>query len=294
MKAQVRDYRVEGGEGVTADLEAVTKTFLSLMHNDLREATRSLSDKEARYLVHAYYQTQENRKRSAHQERKLVEANEPHTIMPWLVHVDMNLEAMLQNALGNYANTTVVGRWSRSIVGIGPVLAAGVLAHCGGYIEHMQTVGQLWRFAGLDPTTKWEKGKKRPWNADLKVIAWKIGESFVYVSNHKDDVYGHIYAERKILEQERNEAGLFADQAANALAAKRYKADTVAYQWYAKGKLPPAHIHARATRYAAKLYLSHWHHVAYEAHHGVPPPKPYILTQPGHAHYVAPPHWPMA
>ena len=38
----------------------------------------------------------------------------------------------------------------------------------------------------------------RPWNAKLKTLCWKIGESFVKVSNNPQDVYGHIYAERKM------------------------------------------------------------------------------------------------
>jgi len=57
--------------------------------------------------------------------------------------------------------------------------------------------------------------------------------------------------------------------------------------------LPPAHIHARARRYAVKLFLSHYHHVAYEVATGQKPPKPYVLDRiPGHTHYVAPPNWP--
>ena len=59
--------------------------------------------------------------------------------------------------------------------------------------------------------------------------------------------------------------------------------------------LPPAHIHARAKRYAVKLFLSHWHHVAYMIEYdGQEPPKPYILNQDGHTHFLAPPNWPMA
>ena len=48
---------------------------------------------------------------------------------------------------------------------------------------------------------------KRPWNADLKLICWKAGESFVKTSNHPSDIYGHIYAERKLWEIQQNENG---------------------------------------------------------------------------------------
>jgi len=131
---------------------------------------------------------------------------------------------------------------------------------------------------------------KRPYNADLKLICWKAGESFVKTSNRTDDIYGHVYAARKVLEIQRNEAGDFKEQA-DAKVGKVGRS-TDAYKSYSIGQLPPAHIHARAKRYAVKLFLAHWHHVAYELEYGTPPPKPYILNQEGHTHYMAPPNWP--
>tara|TARA_R110002020_G_scaffold84375_3_gene209048 strand:- start:10737 stop:11828 length:1092 start_codon:yes stop_codon:yes gene_type:complete len=133
---------------------------------------------------------------------------------------------------------------------------------------------------------------KRPWNADLKLICWKLGESFVKVSNHPEDIYGKVYQARKLLETQNNESGKYAEQAAVKL--ERVGRSTDAYKSYVLGKLPPAHLHARAKRYAVKLFLAHWHHVNHEASFGTPPPKPYILNQEGHTHYIAPPNWPMA
>ena len=69
---------------------------------------------------------------------------------------------------------------------------------------------------------------------------------------------------------------------------------TEAYKSYSIGKLPAGHLDARARRYAVKLFLAHYHHVAYELEYGTPPPKPYILDgDRGHTHYIAPPKWPM-
>lgn len=133
---------------------------------------------------------------------------------------------------------------------------------------------------------------KRPWNADLKLICWKLGESFVKVSNHEEDVYGKVYQARKLLETQMNEEGKYKEQA--DAKASRVGRSTDAYKSYSQGKLPPAHLHARAKRYAVKLFLAHWHHVNHEITFGTPPPKPYILNQDGHTHYIAPPNWPMA
>ena len=94
-------------------------------------------------------------------------------------------------------------------------------------------------------------------------------------------------------EQERNELGLFKDQAERKLETTRIGKDTEAFKWYSQGMLPPAHIQSRAKRYAVKLFLAHWHHVAYEDHYGTQPPKPYVIEHGGHVHYIAPPNWPM-
>ena len=133
----------------------------------------------------------------------------------------------------------------------------------------------------------------RPFNSKLKVLAWKIGESFVKVKNKDEDIYGKIYDQRKRLEEERNEAGQFAEQAKDKLERFNIDKGTDAYKAYSQGKLPPAHIYSRAKRYTTKLFLAHYHHVAYEVHYGTPPPLPYILTLPNHTHYMAPPNWPM-
>lgn len=287
--------------------EAVEKEAIQKLRRDVRAAAATLSDREARYLVDAYYTIQQHRIEAQNQVRALAGANivdvddpdaadaeleqEPHVVLSWLFEQHVILEKELVKSLGTYADGHTAGIWARTITGIGPVIAAGLLAHID--IEKAPTVGHIWRFAGLDPTVTWGKGEKRPWNASLKVLCWKIGESFVKVSGRDSDVYGKVYLERKQLEQQRNEAGLFADQAAATLEAKRIGKDTQARGWYEKGMLPPARIHARSKRYAVKLFLSHYHHVAYVDRFGEQPPKPYIIEHGGHTHFVAPPNWPL-
>jgi hypothetical protein len=133
-------------------------------------------------------------------------------------------------------------------------------------------------------------------------LCWLIGESFVKVSNNENAFYGHIYQRRKAYETAKNEAGDYAGQAAASLAAKKYGDDTNARKAYEAGKLPLARIHLRAERYAVKLFLAGLHHVMYETHYGVPPDKPYILSDAAHlahpetgvhTHYIAPPNWPL-
>lgn len=271
---------------VATPLEGISK-----LHKDVRAASTTLTEREARYLVDAYYTIQGHRIEAQSQARALDEAEEPNEVVGWLFDQHRVLEREIQKVLDAYTDSKTPGRWAKSITGIGPIISAGLLAHID--ITRAPTVGHIWRFAGLDPTVKWEKKTKRPWNAQLKVLCWKAGESFVKVSGNDKDIYGHVYAERKLLEIERNEAGLFADQAKLALAEKSYGKTTDAFKWYEKGMLPPARIHARSKRYAVKLFLAHFHHVAYESAFGEPPPKPYVIEHLGHAHYISPPNWPL-
>jgi hypothetical protein len=269
-------------------------TPIQKLTKDLREASRTLGTAEVRFLCDAYYKIQEDRIRSAHQVRTLSQATddkapEPHDTIAWLFTQEQTLENQIKAALDVYGAGQPAGVWMRSIVGIGPVITAGFLAHID--IAKAPTVGHIWRFCGLDPTVKWDKGTKRPWNASLKRLCWIVGESFTKVSNHPDDTYGKLYQQRKEREIARNEAGDYAEQAAASLTAKRFGDDTAAKKHYLAGKLPPARIHLRAQRYAVKIFLSHFHEVLFFTTYGERPPKPYVLDHVGgHVHRIEVPN----
>ena len=311
-------------------------------------AAEALEAGQARFLVDNYYAVQDVRIACDAQERS-TEASVP--ILAYTGELMAMVENGIRDLLHVYANGQRAGRWALSICGIGPVIAAGLLAYID--ITRCQTAGAIWRYAGLDPSKQWigKEGAKaavkdrlnkvsgavsmeqvaavslatdnrldtvigwmtprkateptldaehltaaiarRPWNARLKVLcAFKLGESFVKVHNNPSDIYGKVYAQRKAEEVAKNEAGSNAELAARILTERSYRGDTAVKRALEGGRLPPAHIHARARRYAVKLFLAHFFEVAYECHHGARPPKPYILDQPGHTHYIAPPLWP--
>jgi len=253
------------------------------LDKDLRTAAKTLGQKETRFLVNLYYSLQERRKRTANQIRA-IDASEPHEVIEWFRQRATNLENQIKIALDYWSLDDPMAFWARGTIGIGPVIATGLSAHID--IERAPTVGHIWRFAGLDPTVRWEKGKKRPWNADLKTLCWKIGESFVKVSGNERSFYGGVYKTRKEDETQRNEAGDFAEQARHALETKRISKTTEAYKYYSGGRLAPGHIHARAKRYAVKLFLAHWHETAWRQYHGTEPPLPYIIAFGDHAHHI--------
>jgi hypothetical protein len=332
---------------------AMTEDRVSIqkIQKDLMQAVSTkMGATEARKLVDLYYQMQDFRIQASAQKGQLAKQDEPIEMVEWLWDQLKVVEAEIQKSLGYYADSRPAGQWARSIYGIGPVLAAGLMAHID--IERCPTVGHIWRFAGLDPTVKWlgkagaatlvgqiddileaddeantltddeieqlmaalpdhadvgltypmlamasrltgrgvgnlarlarnKSGKvtrdsllallsRRPWNADLKVLTWKIGQSFMKFSGQDKCFYGHLYQERKAQEVQRNLSGANAEAAARILIEKNFRGDTVARAAYMAGILPDGHVDARARRWTVKLFLSHYHYRAYEAHLGEP------------------------
>jgi len=96
-----------------------------------------------------------------------------------------------------------------------------------------------------------------PYNKSLKVLMWKIGESFIKNSERPKTLYGRLYQTRKLIETTRNEKGEYAEQAAHILETKNIGKDTDAYKYYSNGQLPPPHIKMRAIRWAEKIFLHH-------------------------------------
>ena len=267
---------------------------ITLLKSDVRDASRLLSYREARFLVDLYYQVQELRKTCKNQVRSMIsetgEDDEPTKLLRWFGNAHERTEGEIRYCLKKFAESRHMGEWAMGVTGIGPIIAAGLMAHIN--IEKAPTAGNIWRFAGLDPTIEWKIGKKRPFNAKLKTLCWKIGESFVKTMNRPTGFYGRLYQERKDLESKRNEAGEFEAQAKAKLKKFRILKTTEAYKSYSNGRLPKGHIHSRAKRYAVKIFLSHWHAEAYRDHFGEEPPKPFAISQLGHAHMIDPPPQP--
>ena len=131
-------------------------TSIQRLTRDLRDAAITLSDTEARFLTDAYYTIQEDRKRSGNQ--ILAMENEPHSLLQWFFDQNATLEAQLKGALDKYSSSKPIGQWMKSQYGIGPVIAAGLMAHID--IKKAPTAGHIWSFAGLDDEAMWLGSKK--------------------------------------------------------------------------------------------------------------------------------------
>jgi hypothetical protein len=212
------------------------------LNRDLLKAVTSdipggVTDNEARYLVDTYYTIQKARIRNVLQAKGLdrdakKQGNEPepHEAIDRFASDFAIQEENIKRVLGYYVDSHELNWFFMNTLGVGPVLAAGLLAHID--IKQCPTVGHIWSFAGLNPTVAWDKGQKRPWNTGLKTICWKIGDSFVKLSGRQDSFYSQLYKKRKQQEWAKNLAGEYQDEALRSMEKKKYGKATDQSAWY--------------------------------------------------------------
>jgi hypothetical protein len=264
------------------------------LSKDVRAMAIEFDQNSVKDLVATYYRIQGDRIALAAQARELKSDDSPYQLTQYLSDQLHHMESSLISPLKTFAQSYKVGKWALSQYGIGPVITAGLISHID--ISKAHTAGSVWRYAGMDPTVIWERGQKRPWNADLKVLTWKIGQSFMKFSGRDECFYGKLYRSDKDRRVEMNENGAFAERAKSILSAKKFK-DNATRRKLEQGYLSDAQIDAQARRFAAKIFLSHFHTVWYEDYHtqlqGTPvrAPRPYAIEHGGHSHIIEIPNY---
>jgi hypothetical protein len=163
------------------------------------------TDSEARYLVDLYYNMQANRIAVGNQSkgldrdaRKAGNSPEPHEAIDWVGIQFSTLEESVAKMLAIYTKTHPMGWFFDQTTGIGPILAAGLLAHID--IQRAPTAGHIWRFAGLDPNVQWcsREQVKAIWSetkggdieSRLIAVAEKVGRNpvnLIHMATHKPD-----------------------------------------------------------------------------------------------------------
>lgn len=246
------------------------------------DSVPEMSQEELRYLLDAYNRMQDQRKRLNNRVKAMERTDKArgrtpraHVALKAFVEVLKKQEDNMKRTMETYALSHPVGQWAMSIRGVGAVTVTSLLAYIN--IYKVKTAGQIQSYCGLNPRKEWKKGHKRPFNARLKQACWNLGESFCKSCKHPESLYGHAYLWRKQYENEKNEAGEYAEKAAEQLRKFNYKETTEAYKAFSAGRLPKNYIHERCKRYAVKLFLSHFFDVWYETAHGMKPPLPYAM-----------------
>lgn len=161
-----------------------------------------------------------------------------------------------------------IWKWITSIKGLGAGgLAAQLLAQIDD-ISLAPTVSALWRYCGyavIDGCAeKNTKGEKSHFNRRLKSICWLIASQFL---RQQTPVYADIYYAEK--ERQR------------VLYPEKIKIN-------GKWKYNDGHLHNRALRVMAKIFLQHlW--IVWRGYEGLPVSLPYAHDIGGHTKYIQPP-----
>ena len=302
MSEKVKKGKVEKAEAGASVPDAPEKFTLS---REEVKAAGKFTREEALALIGMYYALQKVRvaqsnRISAHErgdDTMAVSEPAPTDELPIVKRLKdetLRIEIQCQRALREFAKASVVGQWAMTQYGVGPVIAAGLLAHINW--NTCRWASQIYSFAGINPNAKeWEKGQKRPHNAALKKLLWNLGECFKRVSGKPEAFYGQFYAQRKKLEIANNESGKLAERAKSMLDKankNKWRITKEMRACWESGKLQPCGLDLRAMRYAVKMFLSHFHQIGRAVHFGETV-KPWVLVHGGHGDYIPPPNWPM-
>lgn len=261
----------------------LTETRSELIQKIIR--TVDLKTDEIAEMVELYYDAQDLRIAHANKER----TEPPSELVEWLEFWMGAGETVIHGKLKHWVesdDSPPEAKWAYSQIGIGPVIASGLSAHID--VTKCENVSGLWKFAGQAPGfDRKTKGQKLCYNARLKTLCWKLGESFVKVSGKEGATYGKLYVQFKADEVKRNESGHYAEAAKRELEAKKFKTDNVTKKRLMEGKLSDGHLHARAKRRVVKIFLSHFWVKAREGK-GLTVTEPYSIQILNHTGKIEP------
>jgi hypothetical protein len=186
--------------------------------------------------------------------------NQDQTLM-YFENLILQLESQMDISLEAFCNSSMTGKWAISNTGVGPVTATRLLNYID--IIKSRTPEHLWSYAGLVPK---QPGKQKlTYNNNLKEVCIDLGKNFVKYSAKDNCFYGKLYLAERMRRIELNEKGEYTELANDTLNSANLKDKAIQKDKsvYLSGKLPQERIDAQAQRYAVKIFLAHWHAVAY-------------------------------
>lgn len=98
----------------------------------------------------------------------------------WFFEKLHKLEKELYKKLDNWSyNHPLRTKFLNYVIGIGPILASGIIAWLSEPILKAGHVSQIWAYCGLAPGQERKKGEKLNYNPKLKTFCWKIARSLI-------------------------------------------------------------------------------------------------------------------
>lgn len=179
-------------------------------------------------------------------------------------------EQLLKDIRKELKNYKIYTEFLEKIKGIGPALAAGLIAEVGD-ISRFENVSDLNAYFGVHvqngKCVRREKGKVANWNSNGRTLVCElIPDQFI---KGRSPVY----------------RGIYDDEKAKCMKMVEEDAEKSKDERRVQSKL---HAERRARRKAGKIFLSHFWK-AWREIEGLPTPQPYALGIGGHSHEILPP-----
>jgi len=212
----------------------------------------------------------------------------------------VTLEKKLDKRIGALLSQHPAYPWFSKVKGIGKENIAKVIGPID--INVADTISSLWKFAGYhvvdEHAPKPEKGVKLEYNAQLRVMVWRLVGSLLKAKGKFYDYYLH---EKEAISARCKQDGiLIMPTPAGKVCVACAKVAAVVTAKYCPdcgGKLdtksePPGvmyagHLHARAIRKTAKMFLSMlW--VTWREAEGLPTRPPYVIDRLKHTKLYVP------
>lgn len=279
---------------IIKDINIYTSMLKTYTLNNIHDYTPD----ELKYIMHSYsslltvkrYQT--NKMKSILRQSRNISFDFGMLFLP--------VEQMLNSykyIFDIYSNSSVTGRWLKSIKFFGSLGVFVLMSYGGEHIKsgRFKTAGALWHYYGLTPSYSIKervlKYKKMP--KSMREYLFYLRYSIKY----KDmSIYSDIYRMRLTYEIQRNESGGNAPYLENYAKVASVGRDIPENlkKFIQEGKMPVYFLTNRATKYAVKVFLSHFHHVLYYETFKKLPPKPYVLDHISKSHEMRDqiPNWP--
>lgn len=165
------DVELSIPEGLTKDLKKEIKSI------------KNVGRQEIRFLVDSFYQVQSRRIVIQNQIRSIRQSADNTTdtycdILEWQLKTQMIQEKGIKDTLKLICENDEVGRWLLSIKGIGPTLAAGLLAHFD--VTGIKYATHFISYGGLNDNN-------RPWlgaEKSKKIVEEVLGDSTEITDEH--------------------------------------------------------------------------------------------------------------
>jgi len=227
---------------------------------EIVEHLKELKNSDLRVLTETYYDIQKLRTSSENRLRTYMDAGllryvDMDEVVKYLRKAEKESAREIEKEVSKHPLWT---EWLKDVKGVGEVMAGGLIAWIDD-IGKFRTISKLWKYSGLAPGQRKERGQRVNYNPKMKSHLWRVGMQLLKAKNKK---YAPIYYEWKDKYYDRVDIREKHERGEARGGMKSYH----------------LHIHQMALRKMIKRFLIDlW--LSWRQIEGLPTSKPYIFSE---------------